>query len=58
MCQHLQARQERKAAYEVTSQDVTKWQSMVKVSQSQMHFHFSLMRHASWHCEMLCPIVR
>jgi U3 small nucleolar RNA-associated protein 14 len=29
---HAQARQERKAAYEVTSQDVTKWQPMVKVS--------------------------
>lgn len=28
----LQARQERKAAYEVTSNDVTKWQPMVKVS--------------------------
>jgi hypothetical protein len=27
-----QARQERKAAYEVTSNDVTKWQPMVKVS--------------------------
>ncbi len=28
---NVQARQERKAAYEVTAQDVAKWQPMVKV---------------------------
>ena len=28
----VQARQERKAAYEVTSEDVTKWQAMIKVT--------------------------
>ena len=39
----IQARQERKAAYEVTSQEVTKWQPMVKVSGTHLLWIASTM---------------
>lgn len=43
----LQARQERKAAYEVTSKDVTKWQAMVKANREAPTLAFSKPRGAA-----------